>query len=244
MNSVYIVCEMVGKIFAGLINIIVKTVITMINKKRVRAKMEPLEYTEFKQKRKNTYTRNMILNDKIILEIKEEDSSFNEKEFKEWAKETFIEFQKAWSTKNINAIRNRLDYDLCEQYNLLLKTNVKESQKEIIEVKQINYIDFSAYSKDNEKEIVEVALNAVTNNYTIDEETKSIISGSKTIKVRTTYKLKFYRKVGIAAKEKNGKVRCPNCGAEILNENNKCEYCKSIYLDGVKSWILNSIDKY
>ena len=241
-----ILLEYFAYIVGGIFSAIVGIVVVGINRKRIRSRMEPLDYAEQMPKRKSSYTRNLFLNDQIVAKIKEDDPAFNELEFKEWAKETFVEFQKAWTNKNLSQIRNRLDNSFCEQYELLSKSNIEETCENIIEIKQINYIDLSSYSTDNEKELVEVAINVVMHDYTKEKTTNKIVNGNKNLKIRTTYKLIFYRKLGTKTKEEENSelIRCPNCGAKIKTGNKKCDFCNTIVLNGVKEWILNSIDKY
>lgn len=240
--------DVLGEIFFwivhGIINGIKKVIRAIFKRKKVRTRMETVDYGEHKEKRKKNYTRNLILDEQILLKIKEADSKFDDIVFKEWAKETFIEFQKAWSNKNIKSISSRLDTSLCEQYSLLVNANVEVECKNIIDIKTINYVDFSSYSNDNEKEIIEVALNVVLCDYVINETTKEIVSGSENIKQRTTYKLTFYRKLGTPTNDKGNLLMCPNCGGKIENKQNKCTYCDTWILNGVSDWILNNIEKY
>jgi len=228
----------------GLISLVVGVITIIMNKKRVRERMELLDYNEGKEKRKNDYTRNTFLDEQIALKIKEDDENFDEQAFKEWTKETFIEFQKAWSDKNISKIRSRLDDNLYEHYELLLKSNIDKDCINKIEIKKINYIDFSAYSKDNEKEIIEVAINSVLVDYTLRGSQREIVEGSDTVKIRSTYKLNFYRKNGAQSAEVENSESCPNCGGKIVQGQNKCEYCEALLQNNVNKWLLNSIEKY
>lgn len=236
--------EILFWIASGIITTITGAIAVILNRKKVRKRMATVDYGDHKEKRKKNYTRNLILDEQIAIKIKEDDATFDDIAFKQWAKETFIEFQKAWTNKDINSISSRLDKSLCEQYNLLLNTNLEKDCKNIIDIKTVNYVDLSSYSNDNEKEIVEVALNVVLYDYVINESTKEIVSGSEKIKQRITYKLTFYRKLGIQTNNKNSLLVCPNCGGKIENKQNKCVYCGTWILNGVKDWILNNIEKY
>lgn len=238
------VLEVIYYIIFSIFSAIAGVVIAAINRKRIRNRMNIIDYNEQKLKRKGNYTRNTILNDQIVSKIKENDKEFDENEFKEWAQETFIEFYKSWTNKDMSKVRNRLDYNLYEQYKLLLNTNVGENSTNFIQIEKVNYIDLSAYSEDNEKEIIEAAINVIIQDYTIDDKTNKVISGSKTIKERTTYIMKFYRKMGSKTEGELKKNSCPNCGAILQIEENKCKYCNTLIFNKANQWILNSIDKY
>ena len=228
----------------GLISVVVGAITMIINRKKVRERMELLDYNEGKEKRKNDYTRNTILDEQIALKIREKDVNFKEQTFKEWVKETFEEFQKAWSNKDMMRIRNRLDNNLYEHYELLQKANIDKECVNKIEIKKVNYVDFSAYSKDNEKEIIEVAINCILVDYALKENTGEIVEGSDTVKIRTTYKLIFYRKNGAQSDGKESTETCPNCGGKIIQGKNKCEYCEALLQNNGNNWLLNSIERY
>lgn len=236
--------ELLIWIVSGIITTITGVIAVIINRKKVRQRMDTMDYSSHREKRKTHYTRNLILDEQIALKIKEDDRIFDDIAFKEWAKETFVEFQKAWSNKNLNSISNRLDKSLCEQYTLLASTNIEEDYKNIIAIETINYVDFSSYSNDNEKEIIEVAINVIMYDYVVNEITKEIISGSDKIKQRTTYKLTFYRRMGTQTNNGSNELICPNCGAKIDIKQNKCAYCNTKILNGIRDWILNNIEKY
>lgn len=231
-------------IVSSIITTITGAIAIILNRKKVRKRMEIIDYGAHKEKRKDSYTRNLILDEQIAVNIKENDVDFDALVFKEWVKEIFIEFQKAWTNKNFKSISSMLDNSLCEQYNLLLNTNLKKEYKNIIDIETINYVDFSLYSKDSEKEVVEVAINIVLYDYTINEATKEVIEGSDKIRQRTTYKLSLYRKLGTYTNRATNLLVCPNCGGKIEMKQNKCLYCNTWILNGVKNWVLNNIEKY
>lgn len=236
------------KIILDVIVSIIKGIISKIRaifkRKKIRENFSSIDYGERKQKRKKSYTRNSILYEQILLRKKEDDPNFDDIAFKEWVKDVFITFQKAWSQKNMMSVRRKVDINLFEQYQLLLNTNNEKDVTNIVDVKQINYIDFSAYSEDSEKEIIELALNVVMYEYDIVESTGNIISGSDKIKHRTTYKLLFLRKNGTQTRTIKKEENCPNCGAPINVLQNKCEYCDAWILNGVRDWVLTGIERY
>lgn len=236
--------EILVWIISSVVAMITGAIAVIINRKKVRSVMDTMDYSSHKEKKKNIYNRSEIVDQQILMKIKENDKNFDETVFKEWARETFVEFNKAWTNKNIKVISARLDKNLCEQYELLLDANIQEGCKNIIDIKQINFIDFYSYSKDDEKEIIEVAINVVLLDYVINETNNKIVSGSKTTKIRTTYKLNFYRKNGTMSDDIQKEKHCPNCGGKISTEDNKCKYCNTTVLNSVQEWLLNNIEKY
>lgn len=236
--------ELFGEALGAILAAIVAAIVAFFNRKKIASRFAPIDYSERKQKRKRSYTRSPIIDEQIIMRIKEEDPEFNAEAFKEAIKETFLEFQKAWSNGDMTVIRGKLDHNLCEQYQLMLQENKQRGVQNKAEVIQVNYVDFSSYAEDNEKETLEAAINVVMYDYEIEEATDKIINGSKTVKSRTTYKLLFMRKDGTQTGEERGILTCPNCGALLTIEQKKCDYCKALILNNAKEWVLNNIERY
>jgi len=230
--------------FIWIFSALVALITAFFNRKKIRQRFAPIDYGEKREKRKRNYNRNLILDEQIILRIQEEDALFNAIEFKEWAKEVFINVQKALCQKDITSIRGNLDSNLCEHYQLLLQGNEQRGVTNIIEVLQVNFVDFSSFTEDNEKELLEVAINVVNHNYDIENTNNKIVRGSKTIKNRTTYKLIFYRKNGSKTQKNEKDFECPNCGAKLIAKQRKCGYCKTLILNGARDWVLNHVEKY
>lgn len=229
-----------GLVFSAL----VAAIIAFFNRKKIRQRFAPIDYGEKNQKRKRNYTRSSIIDEKITSRIKEEDPLFDEIAFKEWSKNIFVNVQKALSVKDITNIRGNLDSNLCEHYQLLLHGNEQAGFTNIIEVLKVNFVDFSSFTEDNEKELLEVAINVVNYDYDVENITEKIIRGSKTIKNRTTYKLVFYRKNGSKTRKVENDFNCPNCGAKVEVIQKQCEYCKTLILNGATEWVLNHVEKY
>lgn len=237
------IAMLMGEMLEGGAEFITDNIVKPINRRRINKRMEPLDYHTYTHGRKRNHTRNLIVDQHISMKIKQNDPNFDSEALKEWTKDTFVKLQKAWTERNIEQLRKRLDTNLYENYKVLLETNVATNCTNVIDIQNVNYVDFLSYNIDNEKEILDLVINVVMYNYTLNDLTQEIIDGSKTIKERTTYKLKLYRKMG--SKTDDERVsKCPNCGADLNSEQNKCEYCNTWILNGLKDWLLNSVDKY
>lgn len=224
--------------------VVKKKIKEIIQRKKVRKNFSSVDYNERKQKRKRNYTRNPYLDEQILLKIKEKDSHFDEVAFKEWVREVFISYQKAWSTKNMMGIRGMLEENFMEQSQLRLQTYQDENSFNVVEVLKVNYVDFFAYNEDREKEIVEMILNTSFYEYNQENTTGKVVGGSNQIKQRTTYQLLFLRKKGTKTETTKKVERCPNCGAKLEMIQNKCEYCETWVLNGVRNWLLTDVERY
>lgn len=245
MNDLVVVlfeffAEGVGWIVAA----IVGAIIAIKNRKKIRERFAPIDYGENKQKRKRNYTRNSILDEQIILRIKEKDKNLDALKLKEWIKESFKKIQEAWSKKDMSSVIGLMDYNLYEHYQLLLENNEKQGITNKVEIIDVNYVDFSAYTEDYGKDVLEVAINFVGYNYDVENTTNLVIRGSNEIKQRTTYKLTYYRKNGAQTQQEEKEYLCPNCGATLIGNTNQCNYCNTLILNNADEWILNNIERY
>lgn len=232
--------EGIGWIIAAIIG----AIIAIKNREKIRERFAPIDYGEKKQKRKGNYTRNTILDEQIAMKIKKDDKDIDIQKLKEWIKESFIKIQEAWSKKEMENVIGLMDYNLYEQYQLLLDNNEKQGITNKVEIIDINYVDFSSYTEDYGKEIIEVAINTVGYIYDIEKTSNLIIHGSNEIKQRTTYKLTYFRKNGAQTQSDVKEYICPNCGSTLIGSTNKCNYCNTLILNDFENWSLNNIERY
>lgn len=245
MNDLVVVLfEFFAEGIVWIVTAIVGAIIAIKNRKKIRERFAPIDYGEKKQKLKRNYTRNSILDEQIIMRIKEKDENFDAFKLKTLVKESFIKIQEAWSKKDMSSVIGLMDYNLYEHYQLLLENNEKQGITNKVEIIDVNYVDFSAYTEDYGKDVLEVAINFVGYNYDVENTTNIVIRGSNEIKQRTTYKLIYYRKNGAQTQLEEKEYLCPNCGATLIENTNQCKYCNTLILNNVEEWVLNNIERY
>ena len=80
--------------------------------------------------------------------------------------------------------------------------------------------------------------------YTVDEDTGALISGSKTAEKFMTYEWDLSRPTGTltAAAGETTQRHCPNCGAPLsVNESAKCPYCDTVITFRDHDWTIYAV---
>ncbi|MBR0444497.1 MAG: TIM44-like domain-containing protein, partial [Clostridia bacterium] len=80
--------------------------------------------------------------------------------------------------------------------------------------------------------------------YTLDDRTGALVSGSRTREKFMTYEMDLCRKTGMKSGTHSGlhTINCPNCGAPLdINTTAKCPYCDSIVTVKEHDWAICGI---
>ncbi len=218
-----------------------------VKKGKLREKLSILEYQEDAKNKRSFYTPNEDEENRIVDCIKLEDPDFNKELFEKFALDVFKKFQKAYCENNLNSVRKFVDINVIEAFSIKASQNEMLKYKETIDVVSDNFVDFFGYHKEGGTEVVSVAISIVYKDYIKDEEGK-IIKGDERINQRGVFILSFSRKEGgktinnIKDYSKNSVVRCPNCGAEIVNSFSQCDSCGTTLFNSTENWLMTYIE--
>lgn len=182
----------------------------------------------------------------IAEEIRTTDPNFSEDKFLSWARDVFLKIQQAWTKRDWKVIRPFESNELFEQHNAQLQEYINNNQINVIERININAAEIIAHRFDGDKEIIEVALSAIMNDYIIDATTKQVVKGDKNKDWTMKYKLTFARKNGVKTVVGTSNIsttNCPNCGAPTqITSAGQCEYCGSVITTGDHDFVLTNIE--
>ena len=91
---------------------------------------------------------------------------------------------------------------------------------------------------------IQAQISARIVDYTLNDETGALVSGSRTAEKFMTYRWDLSRKSGVKTGEapEMQTINCPNCGAPVqINATAKCPYCGSVITVKQEDWALNGI---
>ncbi|MEG2310744.1 MAG: Tim44-like domain-containing protein [Clostridia bacterium] len=179
--------------------------------------------------------------------IRKNDVNFSDEKFISWVKTVFIKLQQAWTDRNWHIIRPFESNELFEQHSIQLQEYIDNGKINVIENISVEYAQIINYRIDGDMEIIVIELQAVMNDYVIDEITKKILDGDKTRDWHMKYKMVFARKNGVKTQtltSNKSTTNCPNCGAPTqITSSGQCEYCCSIITTGEHDWVLTKLEK-
>ncbi|MBQ9279439.1 MAG: TIM44-like domain-containing protein [Clostridia bacterium] len=191
-----------------------------------------------------TAVQQTVLNKKIISKIKDTDKDFDAKQFESWVENLFIKIQSDWSRNDWSDMLRYESANLYEMHSSFIKDYINKNQRNIVEVRKVNWVYLKDFRQDNEKDVIDVYLQASMIDYIIDNKTNKVVLGDKSTKHINSYQLTFIRKKGLSgAKTADGDI-CPSCGAKIhIGEVGKCEYCGALVTTSNRYWVLSGMER-
>lgn len=176
--------------------------------------------------------------------LKEKDPNFSEQEFLEKVANAYVQMQNCWQDKKWEPMRPLMTDALYSQFDRQLdelRRNHRTNYVERIAVLGCRIVGYYQ-DKNNDNLMVEVRTRIV--DYTVDDETGKVVSGSKTAEKFMTYEWTLIRSKDRVTPDKDAvhEIHCPNCGAPLsINHSVQCEYCGQVVTVNDYDWVISAI---
>jgi len=179
-----------------------------------------------------------------IETLKQKDPAFNEQILLEKVGNQYIQMQNAWQAKQWDPMRAIMTDALYNQMARQLQT--------LIDAKQTNHVDRIAvletrivrYAVEGDNDVLVVRLSTRITDYTTDDRTGAIVSGSTSRELFMVYDWKLTRQKDkkTLVQPSVTQISCPNCGAPLdINHTGKCPYCGTVVTLSDHDWALSVI---
>ena len=179
-----------------------------------------------------------------IETLKQKDPNFNEQKLLEKVSNDYVRMQQCWQAKDWEPMRAVMTDQL---YNQMLR-QLDELKRNTV----TNYVERIAvlntrimrYAVEGDNDVLVVRLQSRICDYTLDDETGNLVSGSRTRELFMTYDWKLIRQKDQKTRDEAHmtQLSCPNCGAPLdINQSGKCPYCGSVITLSDHDWALSSI---
>lgn len=179
-----------------------------------------------------------------INKITEVDPEFFKDGFISRVNELFMFIYGAWEKRDLTKLRAYETDSLFNLHRGMLQEYIEKKQINMLDnicIRSIKIIDVSVTPSFHS---IKVFITATLNDYTIDEDTKKVVYGSKTKMSTFTEKWTLIRKASVKTNVERKLTSCPNCGAPLeINTNGECEYCKTVITTGQYDWVLSNIEQ-
>ncbi|HWQ59488.1 MAG TPA: zinc-ribbon domain-containing transport protein, partial [Clostridia bacterium] len=179
-----------------------------------------------------------------IAQLKQMDPQFSEEALKEKIANLYIKMQAAWQEKKWEPMRASLSDALFNQMKSGVDAKIRNRQTNYVERIAILGVDLTGFGQDDKHDIVTAVLQTRIVDYTLDDTTGNLMSGSRTAEKFMTYEWTLIRTKGAKTfvSNEDETKHCPNCGAPLdLNHSTKCAYCGAIISSAEYDWVLNNI---
>lgn len=181
---------------------------------------------------------------KPISEYKKIDPNFDENEFMQRASNIYIQMQNGWTKKNIEELKPYLTDIFYNQADRQLDAYRKNNKTDYVEDIAVLGADIRGYYQENNNDHIIVLIRTRIKDYTLDDATGKLVSGSQSKEKFMTYEWDMIRTSGVITEKSTGTrtINCPNCGAAInINQSARCPYCQSIIQVEAHDWALTGI---
>jgi len=179
-----------------------------------------------------------------IAAIKAHDPNFDETAFLGRAQTVFFKVQQAWQARNQDIARDGMSDALYERHKMQTDQLIANHQIDMLDNIVIGHANIVGVNAGRPYDSIVVAISASMSDYTIDENTKQVVSGNQYQKTFTE-KWTFIRRAD--AQSVVGQTQlastCPSCGAPLSLQNGKCAYCGAFVKTSSSDWVVDSIEQ-
>ncbi len=131
-----------------------------------------------------------------IGHIRQMDSSFDEQKFKDQCMDAFFKVQGAWANRDLSSVRNMLTDEMYRIVQGDADDLEKKKQINRLENIAVRNVELSEVWQEEGKDFITVRFTANLLDYTTDETTGNVVSGSKTEPVKFEEFWTYTRPVG------------------------------------------------
>ena len=177
-------------------------------------------------------------------ELKAKDPNFSEQELLEKVSNAYVQMQNCWQDKKWEPMRPLMTDALYSQFDRQLEALKRNGQTNYVERISVLGARIVGYYQDKVNDNLVVELRTRIVDYTVNDATGAVVSGSKTAEKFMTYEWTLIRSLEHGTKEKDDvtDLHCPNCGAPLdVNHSAKCEYCGQVITVDDYDWVISQI---
>ena len=181
---------------------------------------------------------------KPVSEYRQLDEAFDETALTSKLSNLYVQMQDCWQKKDISPIRPYCTDAFYTQMDNQLQRKKQQGQTNYIERIAVLGVSFRGWCQEGGNDVLVARLNTRIVDYTLDDATGKLISGSKDKEKFMVYEWDLVRPTGTKTEkgETMQTVNCPNCGAPVeINASAKCPYCGSVITLEEHGFALNAI---
>ncbi len=177
------------------------------------------------------------------------DPDFSEASMKEKIANIYVQMQGAWQNKKFESMRPYMTDALYNQFVMQLGELIRSDYTNYVERIAVLDVSLTGWRSDEINDIVVALINTRINDYTVDDKTGNVVSGSKNVEKFMCYEWTLIRSKGVKTASPSGEgsdgvntIHCPSCGAPIeMNQSAKCPYCDCVIDANDFDWAISAI---
>ena len=155
----------------------------------------------------------------------------------------FQTFQRAWSTRDLTAMRPYLSDALFTTQSFWVNEYLRQGLQNMTENAQLHSVELSRVTTDAFFDAVTVRIWASSLDFTLNDRDGKVVAGSRTKPRKYTEYWTFIRSSRAKGPPKTESA-CPRCGAPLsVNMGGQCTYCQAKVTTGDFDWVLSRIEQ-
>ena len=131
-----------------------------------------------------------------IEDLKKQDPAFSEEKMKEKIGNLYVRMQECWQNKTWEEMRTGMDDAIFNQFNAQLNSLIKAGKTNYVDDIAVLGVDLTGFGQDDKHDIVTALVRVRIKDYTVDDATGAVVSGSKTAEKFMTYEWTMIRTKG------------------------------------------------
>ena len=181
---------------------------------------------------------------KPMAEYEQLDENFDKAELTSKLSNLYVQMQDCWQKKDISPIRPYCTDAFFTQMDNQIQRKNQQGQTNYIERIAVLSVELRGWCQEGGNDVLVARLNTRIVDYTLDDKTGNLVSGSKNKEKFMVYEWDLVRTTGTKTEKDKPMqtVNCPNCGAPVeINASAKCPYCGSVITLEEHGFALNAI---
>ena len=172
------------------------------------------------------------------------DPAFSASDMRERLSNLYVQMQNGCTARNIEALRPYFTDALYQQFDRQIKNLIASRRINRVERIAVLDVNLRGFFQEGGDDHLVAELKTRITDYTVDEDTGRVVSGSETAEKFMTYEWDLSRPTGTVtqAAGETTQRHCPNCGAPLsVNESAKCPYCDTVITFRDHDWTIYAV---
>ena len=172
------------------------------------------------------------------------DPNFSAADLQEKLANVYVQMQNGCTDRNIESLRPYFTDALYQQFDRQIKALLANRQINHVDRIAVLDVNLRGFFQEGGDDHLVAELKTRITDYTVNEDTGAVVSGSKTAEKFMTYEWDLSRPTGTITEPEGEATQrhCPNCGAPLsVNESAKCPYCDAVITFKDHDWTIYAV---
>lgn len=172
------------------------------------------------------------------------DPGFSASELEAKLSNLYVQMQQCWTAKDISSLRPYFSDTFYAQMERQLDAHKAAHRTNHIDDIEVQSVKLLGYRQQAGTDEIIAEVQAKIVDYTVEDATGGLVSGSTTAKKLMTYEYLLTRPTGktTLSEDRTAVTVCPNCGAPVsISRTAECPFCGSIITVSNETFVINGI---